>query len=125
MLIQKLGLGIAVIALAAWAVPAPLAAAAFDPRYDSKEDLKGQYEAMASQKMSRGMSNILFGWTEIGRTPAKMAAGIDHGALTAFLLGVPYGVLRGATRTVVGCYETATFFAPQSPIMANLEGDVV
>ncbi len=103
----------------------PLAGAVFDYRYDSKADLKGQYEATASEKMTRGMTNIFFGWTEIGRTPAKMSAGIEHGALSSFLLGVPYGIFRAVGRTAVGCYEAATFFAPQSPIMSNLQGDIL
>lgn len=99
--------------------------AAYDYRYDSKEDLRGQYEAGCAAKFTRGVTNILFGWTEIGRAPAKMAAGIEHNALTSFLLGVPYGVLRAVGRTGVGVYETGTFFAPQSPVMKDLQGDVL
>lgn len=98
--------------------------AVFDPRYDNKEDLKDQYEAGSAAKLTRGVTNILFGWTEIGRTPAKMSAGIEHGAVTSFLFGVPYGVFRAVGRTAVGAYETATFFAPQSPIMKDVQGDV-
>ena len=103
----------------------PISQAAFDYRYDSKEDIKGQYESDSATKLTRGVTNILFGWTEIGRTPAQMAAGIEHGALTSFLFGVPYGVLRAVGRTGVGAYETATFFAPQSPIMKDIQGDVL
>ena len=110
---------------AALFIKMPPAGASFDASYDSKEDLKGQYESTSSEKMTRGLTNVAFGWTEIGRTPAKMSAGIEHGALSSFLLGVPYGVLRAVGRTVVGGYEVATFFAPQSPIMKNLQGDVV
>ena len=99
--------------------------AVFDPRYDSKEDLKGQFESSVSEKMTRGLTNVLFGWTEIAQTPEKMSAGIEHGAVTSFLLGVPYGVFRFAGRTLVGVYEIATFYAPQSPIMSNLQGEIV
>lgn len=99
--------------------------AAFDYRYDSKEDTSGQYEAGSAGKLTRGATNILFGWTEIARTPAQMSAGIEHGAITSFLFGVPYGVFRAVARTGVGAYEAATFFAPQSPIMKDLGGDLL
>ena len=99
--------------------------AAFDYRYDSREEVKGQYEAASTAKLTRGITNVLFGWTEIGRTPAEMSAGIEHGALTSFLVGVPHGIFRAVGRTGVGVYETVTCFAPQSPIMKDLQGDVV
>lgn len=99
--------------------------AAFDARYDSKEDLKSQFESGTGEKLSRGLTNIIFGWTEIAHTPAQMAAGIEHGAVSSFLIGVPYGILRFGGRTLVGCYEVLTCYAPQSPIMPNLAGEVV
>ncbi len=98
--------------------------AAFDYRYDSKEAVKGQYESGVATKLTRGLTNVLFGWTEIGRTPANMSAGIEHGAVSSFLIGLPYGVFRAAGRTGVGVYESVTCFAPQSPIMRDLQGDV-
>lgn len=96
----------------------------FDYRYDSPEGVQGQYEAGAAGKMTRGLTNAAFGWTEVASTPARMAAGIEYGAVTSFLVGLPYGVLRAAGRTMVGVYEVGTFFAPQSPIMRDLQGDV-
>ncbi len=115
--------GILILGLSALKIPG--AYAVFDAQYDSKEDLGGQYEASSEQKLTRGTTNLLLGWTEIARTPAKMSAGIEHGALTSFLVGVPYGILRFAGRTAVGVYEIVTCYAPQSPIMSPLEGDVV
>jgi putative exosortase-associated protein (TIGR04073 family) len=99
--------------------------AAYDYRFDSKEDLKGQFESSAGEKLTRGLTNVLFGWMEIARTPAERAAGIEHGKVNAFLLGVPHGIMRFAGRTVVGAYEIVTCYAPQSPIMPNLPGEVL
>jgi putative exosortase-associated protein (TIGR04073 family) len=117
---RVLGLVVLALLLGSWT-----AYAVYDARYDSKEDLKGQFESGTGEKLTRGVTNVLFGWMEIAQTPAKMAAGIERNAATAFLLGVPYGVVRFAKRTVVGCYEVATCYAPQSPIMPNLQGEVV
>lgn len=104
--------------------PAPVQAV-YDYRYDSKEDLHHQYESSAGAKMTRGITNVLFGWTEIVRTPVEMSAGIQRGKFTAILLGVPYGILRFVGRTFVGIYEVATFYAPQGPIMPSIQGEVL
>lgn len=103
----------------------PKAYTAYDYRFDSKDDLKGQFESSSGEKLSRGLTNILFGWVEIAQTPAQRAAGIEHGKVNAFLLGLPHGLMRFAGRTLVGCYEVATCYAPQSPIMPDLAGQVL
>lgn len=102
--------------------PLPVSAV-FDARYDNKGDTQGALEPASADKMTRGVTNLLFGWAEIAQTPARMSAGIEHGAVTSFLLGVPYGILRFGAREVVGAYEIVTFYAPQSPIMRPLQGE--
>lgn len=78
---------------------------------------------MAS-KLTRGATNTAFGWTEIMSTPAQMAAGIEHGALYSTVFGLPYGVFRFVRRTLVGVYEVGTFYAPQSPILPEIQGSI-
>ncbi len=102
----------------------PSAHATFDYRYDSKEANTGQFESVIATKLTRGVTNILFGWTEIIRTPVQMSAGIEHGALYSTIIGIPYGVFRFVGRTLVGVYEVATFYAPQGPIMPPIQGTI-
>ena len=102
----------------------PNANAGFDYHFDSKEALKAQYEVGVTEKLTRGITNTVFGWTEIARTPAEISAGIEHGAVTGFLIGVPYGIFKFGKRTVVGVYEIVTCYAPQSPIIPSLQGEV-
>ncbi len=98
--------------------------ASFDYRYDSKQDLKVQYESGSAKKITRGIVNTLLGWTEIVRTPIELSAGIEHGLLYSTVVGIPYGFFRFVRRTLVGVYEIATFYVPQSPILPSLEGTV-
>ena len=102
----------------------PFADASFDYRYDSKKGTEGQFESSMATKLSRGATNTAFGWTEIMNTPVQMAAGIEHGALYSTVFGLPYGIFRFAQRTLVGVYEIATFYAPQSPIMPEIQGKI-
>ena len=85
----------------------------------------GQFESEISEKLSRGATNIVFGWTEVLRTPVEMGEGPQNSKFKAFAVGVPYGIFRFIGRTVVGFYEVATCYAPQPPIFAPLQGDVV
>ena len=107
-----------------WSFSVPAANAAFDYRYDSKDATKGQFESSITAKLTRGVTNTLFGWTEIMNTPVQMAAGIEHGALYSTVFGLPLGVFRFVGRTLVGVYEVATCYAPQAPIMKELQGPV-
>lgn len=122
--LKKLVVFFFIISLGFEWMPIPSGWAAYDYRFDAKDDLHGQYESSASAKLTRGLTNVLFGWTELVRTPTAMAAGIEHNKITAFLLGVPYGIVKFGARTVVGVYEVVTFYAPQSPIMPEIRGDV-
>ncbi len=69
-------------------------------------------------KLGRGLSNVLFGWTEIPVTfDQKMRAGkpLTYLLSTALVTGATKGVMR----TGVGLYEIFTF--PQSDEEVNYE----
>lgn len=93
-------------------------------RYDYEMTERGHFEAESAAKMTRGLTNVLFGWTEIVQTPVYWAQPIDRGPISAVFVGVPYGIVRALGRTVVGVYEVATFYAPQKPIFGEIQGDV-
>lgn len=93
-------------------------------RYDAAPEAPGNYEAQISSKLTRGVTNVLFGWTEVVRTPVGMAQGPKKNFFKVVLVGIPYGALRAAARTAVGVYEIVTCFAPQNPIMSPIDGDV-
>ena len=99
--------------------------AGYDYKFDTRDVPMGQFESEISGKLTRGVTNVLYGWTEIGRTPVRLAEGPQHPILAALAVGIPYGILRAAVRTVVGVYEIVTCYAPQGPIMRPIEGDVV
>ncbi len=101
----------------------PLAAfAKYDYHFDQKISPYGQYESEASQKLSRGLTNIFYGWTEMMQTPIHMADEPRESLWRAGVIGVPYGFGRFLTRTGAGIFETFTFFIPQKPMMAPIEG---
>lgn len=101
------------------------AEAGYDYKFENKPAPMGQFESEMSQKFTRGSSNVLFGWTEIARTPTFMSQEPKANPVKVLALGVPFGVVRAVGRTVIGAYEMATFYAPQRPIMQPIEGDVV
>lgn len=92
--------------------------------YDYPTD-HGQFEAAMSTKLTRGITNTLYGWTEIVRTPIAIGEEPTIGLAEALAFGLPYGAFRLVKRTLVGVYEIATCYAPQSPVMDRLEGDVM
>ena len=96
----------------------------YDYKFEAKTPKMGQFESDISAKLSRGITNIVYGWTEVFRTPTDMAAETDKGFLTAAFLGLPYGILRVPVRTLVGVYEVATCYAPQGPILSPIEGNI-
>ena len=102
----------------------PPLGAHYDYKFESQTSKHGQFESEMGGKAERGATNILYGWTEFMKTPIEMARGPEHHLITAMLIGVPYGLIRAAARTVVGGYEVATFYAPQPPLMSPIEGDV-
>ncbi len=88
-----------------------------------KEINRGIFESEISVKLTRGITNTAWGWTEMAITPVDIADDPRHGALTALFLGFPYGVVRAVGRTLVGVYEISTCYAPQKPIFSPIEGE--
>jgi len=82
------------------------------------------YDTEVMLKLSRGVTNVLFGWTEILGTPTRMVDQGDHGVLSASLFGVPYGLLRFVGRTVVGAFEVLTFYAPSDPVFSDIKDEI-
>lgn len=121
-MIWRFTLGAGLLFLAA--VPLP-AAAGYDYKFDSREVTIGQFESEISSKLVRGVENTLYGWTEMFRIPAEWSGRIDRGTFQAVTLGIPYGMFRFVGRTIIGVYEITTCYAPQGPIMAPIQGDVV
>jgi putative exosortase-associated protein (TIGR04073 family) len=99
--------------------------AGYEYKMDARTQPMGQLESEISAKFTRGVVNVLYGWTEIARTPINMAQGPKKNFLKVIFVGIPYGVLRAAGRTVLGVFEIVTCYAPQKPIMEPIEGDVV
>lgn len=106
-------------------LPFSQAEGGYDYKFDPKPVKIGQFESEVGDKLARGITNLVFGWTEMIRTPVEWGERTETGAFKAVTLGIPYGILRGPARTVVGLYEIVTCYAPQKPIMASIEGDVV
>ena len=63
-----------------------------------------------TRKLGRGLSNLVFGWSEVFPTAAKVNE--DEGNLAAAGYGVVRGVGRGFARFGVGLYETFLFPFP-------------
>ena len=70
-------------------------------------------------KLGRGISNMTTGWMELGYQPSQMAE--EKRWPIALAGGIPKGVFYTYMRTMVGVYETVTFFVPSpknfQPIM--------
>lgn len=80
-------------------------AQSYDPSQDLPQPTKWQKRI---EKLGRGVSNVLFGWTEI---PLTMDEKIDQGKpLTYILTTAPIvGTVKAILRTGVGGYEIVTF----------------
>ena len=61
-------------------------------------------------KLGRGISNIGTVWIEVVNQPAKMSE--TKRWPIAIAGGVPKGLFFALMRTLVGAYETVTFFVP-------------
>ena len=75
------------------------------------------------EKLGRGVSNVAGGWLEI---PLNIDKRYDlHDTGTSLVVGAITGLFKGVVRTVVGVYETLTFFIPLprdfAPILPTLE----
>jgi putative exosortase-associated protein (TIGR04073 family) len=63
-----------------------------------------------SDKLNRGIVNILTGWGEIPRQ--MIVSGKDKGWWAVWPIGIPSGAIMTAVRTGTGVFETALFFVP-------------
>jgi len=63
-----------------------------------------------TRKLGRGLSNVVFGWSDVCPTVAKVNQ--DEGNLAAAGYGVVRGVGRGFARFGVGLYEVLLFPFP-------------
>jgi putative exosortase-associated protein (TIGR04073 family) len=74
------------------------------------------------EKLGRGVSNLLGGWLEIPATIQQRHTTRDTAGSLAS--GAFIGLFRGIGRTVVGAYETLTFWLPLpedfAPILPTL-----
>ncbi len=101
------------------------ALAGYDYKFESKPAPMGQFESEMGSKLTRGVTNLIFGWTELVQAPVFMSQEPKANPLKVIFLGIPYGVIRAVGRTGIGVYEMVTFYAPQPPIMRPIEGEVV
>ena len=120
---QKFKIGILLIVAILSSLSA--AYAKYEYKFDEHIDAYGPYESEISTKLTRGITNTLYGWTELFQTPIRMSEGPRNHIVTGVLLGVPYGIFRFVGRTVVGVYEIVTCFVPQKPIFGSIEGAVL
>lgn len=68
------------------------------------------YAQTMSNKLQRGLTNIVTGWFEI---PNNMSVGIaKHDFVSALFIGLPKGLGMAVLRTGAGVYDTATFMLP-------------
>lgn len=77
-----------------------------------------------TRKLGRGISNVVFGWSEIYPTVAKVNQNEGNSAAASY--GVVRGVGRGFTRSGVGLYEVLLFPFPiyRGTYMPILPSDV-
>ena len=77
-----------------------------------------------SNKLCRGVFNILTGWGEIPRQMIK--SGHDRGWWAVIPVGIPSGIIMGVGRTGIGVVETLLFYVPvDDGYEAILEPDFV
>jgi len=105
-----------------------LGADAAEPRAakgsDEVDQLMARYNLHpAFEKLGRGVANTLGGWLEVPLNVQKRYTVEDTGS--SFFTGLAIGATKGLVRTVVGLYETVTFFLPYPedyvPILPTLE----
>ncbi len=68
---------------------------------------KGQYPAGPIQKLERGVSNSLFGWTEIPKRIVDQTKASNP--IKGLLLGTFHGTCRAFARTASGAMDIITF----------------
>ena len=95
--------------------------ASYDYRFVKPTRHMGNFESEMSGKFERGLTNTLYGWMEIVWTPTEMINEPVHDTMDPFMIGIPYGIFRTIGRTLIGVYEVATCYAPQKPIMSEIQ----
>ena len=76
---------------------------------------EGNYVNRSSEKLGRGLFNIVFSPLEIFKSiESELKEGQPFKMVT---LAPVKGVLKTVERISVGSYETVTFFVPQDPIL--------
>lgn len=76
---------------------------------DIQSPPKARYTS--TRKLARGLSNILYGWTEI---PASVIRSYEHGDQSTEVLfnGIITGIERTGSRFAYGLYEVVNFRKP-------------
>lgn len=73
------------------------------------------YFNRSGEKLARGVTNIVFSPMEIFKS---IEDDFLHDQIPRMITVAPFeGILRMFGRVLVGCYETATFYVPQKPIL--------
>ncbi len=98
--------------------------AGYDYKFDPQLAPYGQFESEVAGKLSRGLTNIAYGWTELAQAPIRTAEEPTDGFWKTTFVGVPKGFGRFLGRTFIGVYEVATFYVPQKPLISPIEGTI-
>ena len=78
----------------------------YDPADDDSK-LDPTVRRAPADQLGRGLSNILFGWIEVGKNMIRV--GKEEGGQAGFTKGLGLGLWRTGVREVVGVFETVTF----------------
>lgn len=110
----------AMCAVPAWAARSASTAAG-QSRVSAVMDTSERYPGF--DKLGRGAGNVLTGWLEIPLAVRQRYVSRDP--VGTFATGTAVGLAKGVTRTLVGAYETVTFFLPYpnnfGPILPPLD----
>jgi len=81
-----------------------------------------EYGTQAGAKFSRGIANLSTGWVEVPKNIANESRERNIG--TGLTWGAVKGSVHAVGRTLVGAFDTATFFIPsQSQVHSNYVWD--
>ncbi len=68
------------------------------------------YTCPAVEKLGRGLSNVAWGWLEVPLNMETRYRASD--TATSLTTGALYGAFNAVGRTLIGAFETVTFFLP-------------
>ncbi len=113
-----------VVLVAGMWMPAGWARERVAPPEDRVDEMMTRYNLHpAFEKLGRGVANFFVGFAEVPLNIHTRYSAHDTGG--SFLTGAAIGFFKGAVRTLVGAYETVTFFIPYPedyrPILPTLE----